>query len=773
MHAIPVVFLTALRTDRESRVKALETGAEGFLAKPLDEVELIAQIMAMAKIKAANRRKKLEKEQLAGLVAERTRELEKELAERRRAEAALLESEARYRRITEGLADYQYTVRVENGRALVTKHSPACRIVTGYSAEEFDADPYLWFRMIAPDDRQTVTDRIQQVLAGGDIPPLEHRIIRKDGELRWVSDNIICYRDTSGTLLAYDGVVKDITERKRVEEANQRLLQETQDRYREIAALALANSRTLESLENSEIRFRSLVETATDAIISIDGSRSITLWNHGAEKIFGYSADEAIGKDISLILPPSARDSHALALTRTFSCGQLQTAGISREVFGLKKDGTEVPVELTVSRWQTGEGVFFTSIIRDITERKQQEASRERLQAQLNQAQKMEAIGMLAGGIAHDFNNILGAILGYTEMARDDAPRGSQLASDLDKVLTAANRAKELVKQILGFSRQSTADRIPIKIQPLIKETIKMLRASIPSTIAITENIDPRCGVVLADSTQIHQIAMNLCSNAFQAMEETGGELAVTLKSVSIDGQAPGKKGHLDPGEYVELAVSDTGKGIGPDIIEKIFDPYFTTKETGKGTGMGLSIAHGIVQSYGGAITVESSLGRGTTFRVYFPVIQEEANTVESFQDVPRGKGRILFLDDEEVLARMGKVMLERLGYTVTVHTHSIEALADFLCNPEKFDLVITDQTMPVMTGIDLARRMLQIRPDLPIILCTGFSNLVDEESAKVMGIKAFALKPLTKAAIGRLTGEVLKDAGKNEPEIGHSAPLS
>ncbi len=910
---IPVIFLTALRTGLEGRIKALEVGAEGFLTKPFDEIELIAQIRAMAKIKQGNRRERQEKAQLTTLVAERTLELEQELAERKLAEQALLESEARYRRITEGLADYQYTVRVENGRALETVHSPACNVVTGYSAEEFAANPYLWFDMVAPEDSQLVTERIKQVLSGKDIPPLEHKIIRKDGDgaIRWVSVNIICHRDASGALQSYDGVVKDITGRKQSEAANQMLMQETQDRYHEIsslmrasravlenrdfkssvrlifeeckqqlgatagyvallsadgsqnevllmesdggtcilpgvlslpmqglhaeayrtgkavfdndfknsawmqylpkghmefdnvifapipvhgkgvgliglankpggfneedariatgfgeiAALALTNSRNLESLENSEIRFRSLVETATDAIVSIDTQGCITHWNPGAENIFGYTASETMGKNITIIVPPNAQEAHSSAFARTLACGQLQHVGTSREVFGLKKDGTELPIELTLSRWQTGEGVFFTSIIRDITERKQQEETRSRLQAQLNQAQKMEAIGVLAGGIAHDFNNILGAIMGYAEMARDDSPDGSQVAGDLDKVLTAANRAKELVKQILGFSRQSTTDRIPIQIQPLISESLKMLRASIPTTINISENIDPRCGVVLAEPTQVHQITMNLCSNAFHSMEETGGKLTVALNTVLIDPLE--KLGSVKPGEYVELTVSDTGRGIGPDIIENIFDPYFTTKEVGKGTGMGLSITHGIITSYGGTITVESILGRGTTFRVYFPVIQEEPKKPESIEKALPGKERILFLDDEEVLTQMGKVMLERLGYTVTAYTKSIEALAHFIRDPQKFDLVITDQTMPTMTGIDLARRMLQIRPDLPIIICTGYSNLVSEESAKIMGIKAFVLKPLTRDAIGRLAREVLHKAELDKKTVG------
>ena len=404
-----------------------------------------------------------------------------------------------------------------------------------------------------------------------------------------------------------------------------------------------------------------------------------------------------------------------------------------------------------------GKALRMVGTLSNITERKHEESEKLELQAHLNQAQKMEAIGVLAGGIAHDFNNILGVILGYTEMAREDAPPYSKFGQDLDKVLTSAHRAKELVKQILAFSRQSSVDRIPIKIQALVKESLKMLRASIPSTITIKEDIHPQCAVIRADPTQVYQIIMNLCTNAFHSMEKTGGMLTVTVATTAIESPNLLCGQQLSPGEYVELTIRDTGTGIGPDIIEKIFDPYFTTKEVGKATGMGLSITHGIIKGYGGAITVESTIGQGTTFHVYFPVVQEEEDTASTeTQEATRGKGSILFVDDEELLAEMGKDMLERLGYTVTSRSRSIEALATFMEDPAQFDLVITDQTMPGLTGIELAKRILQVKHDIPIILCTGFSQLVDEDSAKIIGIKEFALKPLTKSSIALLVSKFL-----------------
>ena len=368
----------------------------------------------------------------------------------------------------------------------------------------------------------------------------------------------------------------------------------------------------------------------------------------------------------------------------------------------------------------------------------------------------MEAIGNLAGGIAHDFNNILGVILGYTEMAKNNLPTGTRQRQQLDQVLIAANRAKNLVKQILTFSRQAQVDRTPLKLQPLLKEGAVMLRSSLPSTISIMTDIDPNSGAVLADPTQVHQILINLCTNAYHAMENTGGTLSVSLKTIHIGSEGEGLHMHIRPGEYNELVVSDTGRGIAPNVIGKIFDPYFTTKGAGKGTGMGLAIAHGIISEYGGTITVESKIGKGSTFHVYFPVVHEDALQEDvELENIPKGTERILFIDDEQILAQMGQDMLERLGYTVTVRSSSLEALQLFQNNPIEFDMVITDQTMPDMTGGELAYRMMQVRPDIPIILCTGYSSLIDEDTAKAMGIKEFALKPLTEKTLATLIRKV------------------
>ncbi|MDK9706185.1 MAG: PAS domain S-box protein [Desulforhopalus sp.] len=470
----------------------------------------------------------------------------------------------------------------------------------------------------------------------------------------------------------------------------------------------------------------------------------------------GHTIDECIGKtDLDLFPEEMAKGFMADDLEVCRSGRKKQTEEKIFSPEGIKWHLTyKTPIYD-----EHGLVIGTTGIAQDITERKQAEAEREKLQAQLQQAQKMEAIGTLAGGIAHDFNNILGAILGYAEMAQEDSPAGSILRNDIDQIVTASHRAKELVKQILAFSRQAQIERIPLQPALIIKETLKMLRSSLPSTVTIQQDIDQEAGPLLADPTQIHQVMLNLCTNAFHAMEEGGGILSISLKNRELTREDLASEPHVHPGRFVQLSIGDTGPGIAPEIMEKIFDPYFTTKEVGKGTGMGLAIIHGITKSYKGFVSCHSTLGEGTIFHVFLPVVADPAlleSESASLDLTQLGNERILFVDDDEILAEMGKGMLERLGYRVTVRRNSLEALNTFHNQPDQFDLVITDQTMPGMTGSDLARRMLQIRPGMPIILCTGYSTLLSEDKVKSLGIKGFAMKPLARKDIAMLIREVL-----------------
>lgn len=384
-------------------------------------------------------------------------------------------------------------------------------------------------------------------------------------------------------------------------------------------------------------------------------------------------------------------------------------------------------------------------------------AERKRLEEQLLQARKMEAIGTLAGGIAHDFNNILAAIIGYTELALYDLPQESAPERNLQAVLSAGKRAKGLVQQILTFSRRTRHEREPVWLHLLVKEALTLLRASLPTTIEIRQQLDQQAGPVLADATEMHQVLLNLCANAEYAMRETGGILEVQVESVEVDAVFAANHPPLCPGPYVRLTVRDSGPGIAPEILACIFEPFFTTKAVGQGTGMGLAVVHGIVTSHGGTITVQSTPGTSTTFAVSLPQTDATATgDSHAEESIAPGGGRVLFVDDEEALAYLGQAMLMRLGYDVVISTSGVEALEVFRTIPQRFDVVVTDQTMPHMTGERLAMELRRIRPDIPIILCTGFSHVMSMEKAQALGIDRLLMKPLGIQELGGALQQVL-----------------
>jgi PAS domain S-box-containing protein len=410
-------------------------------------------------------------------------------------------------------------------------------------------------------------------------------------------------------------------------------------------------------------------------------------------------------------------------------------------------------------KWVDGRYVRL-HVATDISAVKNLERERIENETRLRQAQKMEAIGILAGGIAHDFNNILSAILGYSELALDDAKQGRSNPTFISQVYRAGQRARDLVQQILTFSRQTETEAKPIQIQPIIKEALKLLRPSLPATIDIQAEVRSDA-IVRADPIQIHQVIMNLCTNASHAMRNGGGKLKVTLGEEALAADHHPIAG-LGPGRYLKLEVSDTGHGIDPLVIDRIFDPYFTTKEKGEGTGMGLAVVLGIVRGCGGAIKAASQPGRGTAFSVYFPIIEQTTVCHTISQEViPLGRERILFVDDEAALADMAKEMLGRLGYHVTAHTDSLDALSLFAHQPSAFDLIMTDMTMPRMTGDVLAERCRAIRPDIPIVICTGYSQQVTPEMTDRLGIDALIIKPLVRNKLGLTVRQVLDRAVK------------
>ncbi len=526
--------------------------------------------------------------------------------------------------------------------------------------------------------------------------------------------------DLKKTTTSIDGLRKEIVERKKAEDA----------------------------LLESEERFRAL-HNASFGGITIHDKGLILECNKGLSEITGYDYNELIGMDGLSLISEDTRDK----VIQNINAGYEK----SYEAKGVRKDGQIYPIRLEAKNIPYKKKKVRVVEFRDITEIKRFEKEKLKLEAQLQQAQKMESIGTLAGGIAHDFNNILFPILGYADMLLADIPEDSPFRDSLNEIYTSALRAKALVKQILTFSRQDTNELILMKMQPVVKEALKLIRSTIPTTIDIKQDIRSDCGVIKADPTQIHQIIINLSTNAYHAMEETGGELKVSLKEIEL-GEHDVTIPDMIPGVYACLAVADTGMGMDKDVTEKIFDPFFTTKEIGKGTGMGLSVVHGIVKSMGGSIHVYSEPGKGTEFKVYFPIeksLSEEQN-IQTEEPVQGGTERILFVDDEETILIMEKRILERLGYQVTSRTSSIEALEAFRANPDTFDLVITDMAMPNMPGDKLAVELTKIRPDIPVLLCTGFSETMSKEKAASLGINGFLLKPIVMKDLAIKIREVL-----------------
>jgi len=472
-------------------------------------------------------------------------------------------------------------------------------------------------------------------------------------------------------------------------------------------------------------------------------------------EMLGYDAQELTGKSARLLYPTD-EDFDYVGREKYIQIREKGTGSV--ETRWRRKDGSAIDVLLTstpIDPSDLSRGVTFTAM--DITESKRAEQERQSLEERLRQAQKMEAIGTLAGGIAHDFNNILAAIIGFAELARMEASGQTELTASIAGILKASFRARDLVRQILTFSRQAEAEFIPVQAHLIVKETIKLLRASLPSTIHVRQSITSHASI-MGDPIQIQQVVMNLCTNAYHAMREEGGDLEVGLAEVFVDGSLQPELQDLRPGRHLKLSVRDTGPGIDPGVIQRIFDPYFTTKEKTKGTGLGLAVVHGVVNSHKGAIQVSSRLGAGTTFDVYFPIVDEaiERTSPEKGAAVAGGRERILFVDDEPAIAELGRRLLGSLGYEVVTRPDSGEALDLFRTDPARFDLVVTDMTMPGMTGDRMATEMMRMRPGLPVILCTGFNELVNIERVQEIGIRALLMKPFLRNEAARVIREVL-----------------
>lgn len=649
---------------------------------------------------------------LESLTQIRTNNIEREIAERIQVEEALRESEEDYKLLIKNLPGVVYRgYRDWSVRFL----DSTIKELTGYDFKEFNSRKMKWSDVIVEEDLKTVSESFRKALKTGKSYVREYRIKTKDGSTRWIQDRGQIVHNNGGERESISGVFFDITERKQVE------------KERDLLATA--------------------IEQAAESVIVSARPGTIQYVNPAFEQLSGFTRKEIVGKNFRILKSDRHDESFYKEMWDVISSGEIWSGHITNRM----KDDTlrEFETKISPVRDSSGEVVNFVSVSRDVT----QEIA---LQAQLQQTQKMQAIGTLAGGIAHDFNNILAAVIGYTEIAIADVEKGGLLHDNLKEVLKAGERAKDLVNQILTFSRQSEQDLKPIKVELIVKEVLKLIRASLPATIEIHQDLKSNAAV-LGNDTKIHQVLMNLCTNAAHAMGEKGGMLDVSLADVELDADYAAKHFDIKPGPYLKLSVRDTGQGISSDLLGQIFDPFFTTKQQGEGTGMGLSVVHGIVKSHGGTISVYSEPGEGSIFNVYLPAIESSSEQkAREEKPVPTGTERILFVDDEQALVNMGKQLLESLGYEVTIRSSSIEALELFKVQPDKFDLVITDLTMPNMTGDELAQKLMAIRPDIPVILCTGFSTKMTAEKTKKMGIRAFVLKPVIKQDIAETIRKVL-----------------
>jgi PAS domain S-box-containing protein len=508
-----------------------------------------------------------------------------------------------------------------------------------------------------------------------------------------------------------------------------------------------------EDLRESEEQYRSLFKNNHSVMLLIDPkTANIVDANPAAVSFYGWSYEALIRKKMF--------DINTLTEEQVF--GEMEKAKMEqRKQFYFRHrlaSGEIRDVEVYSGPIKVQGKELLYSIVHDITSRKKAEEEKAALEGQLLHAQKMESIGTLSGGIAHDFNNLLAIILGNAELAMEDVPEWHPAKDNINEIRTASLRARDVVRQLLSFGRKTDPKKRPVKLVQIVEDALKFLRFSIPTSIEIHQNIpNDTDNTILADSTQINQVMINLFTNAAHAMEDAGGVITIGIQNVYLDQVSAPFYPDLSLGNYVKLTVSDTGTGIDHEIKDRIFDPYFTTKEVGKGSGIGLSVVHGIVKSHNGAIYVDSKFGKGTTFSILFPATEEEAVIeTEAIEKLSTGNERILFVDDEKSMAEIGRRRLERLGYQVEAKTNPIEALELFRADPDQFDLVITDMTMPHITGDKLVKEILKIRPDMPTILCTGFSEKIDEEKAKKIGVRQYIEKPFDRGKLSRLVRKVL-----------------
>jgi len=640
----------------------------------------------------------------------------RDITELRQIEKSLHESKL----ILDNISDIAY---ISDTEGKVTYVNPAAKKIIGLTLEEIINRPFL--PLFIEKDHKSLLDVYKRTLKGESL----------ENNLTFIS-GITCHftslplKDDLGNIIGTFGIARDISDRLKSENA----LAESETRLKKAQSVA--------NIGNWEY------DISTGKIWGSEQAFQI----YGIERTSPYLPLEKVEASI----PDAPRVNQALVDLIQESIKYDIEFEVHREI-----DGKIILIHSIAELVLKNEvPIKVLGIIHDITEQR-------KIEKQLQKAQRMDSIGNLAGGIAHDFNNLLYPIIGMSEMLMEDLTPGSLEYENAEEILKAGKRGSDLVKQISAFSRQSEHKMIPVKIQQILKEVINLSRSTIPSNIEIDQNIQSNCGLVKADSTQIHQVAMNLITNAYHAVEENGGKISVQLSETTIDVDDLDDS-YLEPGQYIELSVSDTGIGIEPGIIDNIFEPYFTTKKKGKGTGLGLATVYGIVKEHNGGIKVYSNLGEGATFKVFFPLVRSkpEAKVQEHERGLKGGTERILLVDDEESVVLLEKQILERLGYQVEERSSSVDALKAFKVNPNSFDLVIADMTMPSMTGDQLAKELISIRPDIPIIICTGFSERINKEKAKAIGIKGYLMKPVLKSEMAQIVRKVLDEVKCNKTNL-------
>jgi len=709
---IPFIIYTATYTGPQDEEFALKIGADRFIRKPCDPkefMEAVGEVMETAKTLRNNGAPApaQEEESLKLYSARLVRKLEQKMLEAKKEAQVRKEMEDALRisntRLHLALGSSNIGLWEWNPETNEAWFSPEWKRQLGYEDHEIASRYEEWENRLHPEDRPRTLDELKVYLEGrSPAYNVEFRLRHRDGSYRWIAARGEVIKGPDGTTKSVTGCHVDITRDKEA----------------------------VQALDAERRKFQVLVDESPLGIALVDKDDHFRYLNPRFIEIFGYDLNDIkTRKDWFEKAYPDLQYRQTM-----IAMWQKEKETGDPKIFHARplnikcKNGKTKQVNIKHSFLSSGDQVVTYE---DVSEQI-------RMEDKLRQAQKMEAIATLAGGIAHDFNNILSAVIGYAELTRNGVPRGSKADEYIAGLLKAGQRAKDLVRHILAFSRQSEHERIPMSPHLVVKEVVSLLRSTLPATIEIRQDVEV-AGTVIADPTQIHQVIMNLCTNAYHAMRDKKGILGISVKNVILDLSIKETHPELTAGRYVKLSVSDTGYGMSPEVIARIFDPYYTTKGEREGTGLGLAVVHGIVKSYQGAINVYSEPGKGSVFNVYLPQAEDTTDTDKELHEaepLPTGNERILFVDDEPVLANLAEDMMKLLRYDVTVCKSAIEALELFMKEPDSFDLVITDMTMPIMTGADLAQELMRIRPDIPVILCTGFSHIMSEEKAKTMGIR-------------------------------------